>query len=303
MDSFKNLIHDTIKENRPKLSESSIKTYISTLFNLHKHLNLKSSTTTSTTPTTLAFFNDEKPILNYLVDKPPQSRKSILSALYILTNNPKYREQMIVDCKVVNDEYKNQKKDTKERDNWISIDEIKSKYDQLFKKVKAIFSKHMIADYSTIMDYFLLAFLGGVSGLAPRRSLDYAWLKINNYDKTKDNYYKAGKLYFNKYKTSNKYGLQILEVPSELNGIIKKWLKINKEDYMLFSTNHNPLSSSQISKMLNKIFDGKKISVDMLRHIYLTDLYKHIPSIRDMEKTAEDMGHSVETAMTYIKRD
>jgi len=303
MDSLKILIHDKIKENRPKLSESSIKTYISTLFNLHKHLNLKSSTNTTTTNTTLAFFNDEKPILNYLVDKPPQSRKSILSALYILTNNPKYREQMIVDCKVVNDEYKNQKKDTKERDNWISIDEIKSKYDQLFKKVKAIFSKHMIADYSTIMDYFLLAFLGGVSGLAPRRSLDYALLKINNYDKTKDNYYKAGKLYFNKYKTSDKYGLQILEVPSELNGIIKKWLKINKGDYMLFSTNHNPLSSSQISKMLNKIFDGKKISVDMLRHIYLTDLYKHIPSIRDMEKTAEDMGHSVETAMTYIKRD
>jgi hypothetical protein len=303
MDSFKNLIHDTIKENRPKLSESSIKTYISTLFNLYKHLNLKSSTTTTPTPTTLEFFNDEKPILNYLADKPPQSRKSILSALYILTNNAKYREQMILDCKVVNDEYKNQKKDTKEKDNWISIDEIKSKYDELFKKVKAIFSKHMIADYSTIMDYFLLAFLGGVSGLAPRRSLDYALLKINNYDKTKDNYYKAGKLYFNKYKTSDKYGLQILEVPYEVNNIIKKWLKINKGDYMLFSTNKNPLSSSQISKMLNKIFDGKKISVDMLRHIYLTDLYKHIPSLKDMEKTAEDMGHSVETAMTYIKRD
>ena len=303
MDSLKILIHNKIKENRPKLSESSIKTYISTLFNLHKHLNSKSSTTTTTTTTTLAFFNDEKPILDYLDDKTPQSRKSILSALYILTNNPKYREQMIVDCKVVNDEYKNQKKDTKERDNWISIDEIKSKYDESFKKVKAIFSKSMIADYSTIMDYFLLAFLGGVSGLAPRRSLDYALLKINNYDKTKDNYYKAGKLYFNKYKTSDKYGLQILEVPSELNGIIKKWLKINKGDYMLFSTNHNPLSSSQISKMLNKIFDGKKISVDMLRHIYLTDLYKHIPSIRDMEKTAQDMSHSLSTALTYIKRD
>jgi integrase len=299
MDSFKNLIRDTIKENRPKLSESSIKTYISTLYNLHKNLN--SSHSSNKSSVTLAFFNDEKPILDYLDDKPPQSRKSILSALYILTNNPKYREQMIVDCKVVNDEYKNQKKDTKERDNWISIDEIKSKYDELFKKVKAIFSKSMIADYSTIMDYFLLAFLGGVSGLAPRRSLDYALLKINNYDKTKDNYYKAGKLYFNKYKT--KYGLQILEVPSELNGIIKKWLKINKGDYMLFSTNKNPLSSSQISRMLNKIFDGKKISVDMLRHIYLTDLYKNVPSIRDMEKTAQDMSHSVETAMTYIKRD
>ena len=301
MDSFKNLIRDTIKENRPKLSESSIKTYISTLYNLHKNLN--SSHSSNKSSVTLAFFNDEKPILDYLDDKPPQSRKSILSALYILTNNPKYREQMIVDCKVVNDEYKNQKKDTKERDNWISIDEIKSKYDELFKKVKAIFSKSMIADYSTIMDYFLLAFLGGVSGLAPRRSLDYALLKINNYDKTKDNYYKAGKLYFNKYKTSDKYGLQILDVPKEVNNIIKKWLKINKGDYMLFSTNKNPLSSSQISRMLNKIFDRKSISVDMLRHIYLSDLYKNVPSIRDMEKTAQDMAHSLGTAMTYVKRD
>ena len=64
------------------------------------------------------------------------------------------------------------------------------------------------------------------------------------------------------------------------------------KNYMLFSSKKNPLSSSQISRMLNKIFDGKKISVDMLRHIYLSDLYKHVPSIRDMEKTAEDMGHS-----------
>jgi hypothetical protein len=55
--------------------------------------------------------------------------------------------------------------------------------------------------------------------------------------------------------------------------------------------------------MLNKIFDGKSISVDMLRHIYLSDLYKNVPSIRDMEKTAQDMAHSLETAMTYVKRD
>jgi integrase len=298
MESFKNLIRDTIKENRPKLSESSIKTYVSTLFNLYKNLNLNKSSLT-----TLAFYNDATPILEYLLDKPPKSRKSILSALYILTNNIKYREKMIEDCKVVNENYKNQKKNTKEKENWIDIDEIKSKYTNLLSKVKAMFSKTMVGDYTTIMDYFLLAFLGGVSGLAPRRSLDYVLLKINNYDKTKDNYYKAGKLYFNRYKTSDKYGLQILDVPKEVNNIIKKWLKINKGDYMLFSTNKNPLSSSQISRMLNKIFDGKSISVDMLRHIYLTDLYKHVPSIKDMEKTAQDMAHSLETAMTYVKRD
>ena len=32
---------------------------------------------------------------------------------------------MIEDCKVVNENYKNQKKNTKEKENWIDIDEIK----------------------------------------------------------------------------------------------------------------------------------------------------------------------------------
>ena len=40
----------------------------------------------------------------------------------------------------------------------------------------------------------------------------------------------------------------------------------------------------------------------MLRHIYLTDTYKDIPEINKMENLAKDMGHSVSTAMEYIKR-
>ena len=298
MNEFRNLIHDKIRENRPKLSESSIKTYVSILFNLHnKHLK------NDDTKTLNFFSQNENEILDFLKSSPPKSRKSVLSALFVLTNNPVYRERMIDDCKTVNQSYKEQKKDVKEEENWISVEEIKAKYNELLAKVKAIFNKQMIGDYKIIMDYFLLAFLGGVSGLAPRRSLDYALLKINHYDKTKDNYYKAGKLYFNRYKTSDKYGLQVLDVPPELNTIIKKWLKINKGDYMLFSSNKMPLTSSQISKMLNKIFDGKHISVDMLRHIYLTNLYKDMPSLINMEKTAHDMAHSVNTAMQYVKRD
>jgi len=57
------------------------------------------------------------------------------------------------------------------------------------------------------------------------------------------------------------------------------------------------------SVLLNTIFDGKHISCDMLRHIYLTNLYKDVPALTQMEKTAEDMGHSVGQAMLYIKRD
>ena len=296
MTDFRENIRERIMENRPQLSSSSVKTYVSILFNLHKHLQQQH--------TDISWFDSSlNHILDYLKDKPSQSRKSVLSALFVLTDNPKFRELMIDDCKVVNDNYKKQQKSTKEQENWISVEEIKAKYENLLDKVKQMFSKTMVGDYKVIMDFFLVALLGGVSGLAPRRSLDYALMKIRNYDTKNDNYYKAGKLYFNRYKTSQKYGLQILDVPLELNTIIKKWIKINKGDYMLFSSNKMPLTSSQISRMLNKIFDEKKVSVDMLRHVYLTDLYKGMPSLVNMEKTAKEMGHSVQTALTYVKRD
>ncbi len=295
--AFRELLSERLVENRPHLSSSSLKTYISILFNLHKHLQQDHSD--------LSWFNtsiDE--IINYLKDKPSQSRKSTLAALFVLTNNPKFRELMIDDCKVVNENYKNQKKSTKEKENWISKDLIKNKYDDLYTTVKKMFSKTAVADTSVIVEYLLIALLGGVlPSFAPRRSLDYALMKIRNYDVKKDNYYKAGKLYFHTYKTSNVYGLQVISVPDELNKIIKKWIKINDTDYLLFSTNRNPLSSSQITRLLNKIFDGKKVSVDLLRHIYLTDYYKNIPALRDMEALARDMGHSVSTAMTYIKKE
>jgi hypothetical protein len=108
--------------------------------------------------------------------------------------------------------------------------------------------------------------------MPPRRSQDYGLMKIRNYDPKVDNYYKAGKFYFNKYKTAKTYGLQTLDVPKELNTLLKKWVKLNSNDYMLYSTNDNKLSSPQINRILNEAF-GKAISTNMLRHIYLTDRY------------------------------
>ena len=137
--------------------------------------------------------------------------------------------------------------------------------------------------------------------MAPRRSLDYSEMKIRNYDVKTDNYYKGNKFFFNKYKTVKSYGTQSIEVPKQLNDLLKKWIKINERDYMLYSSNGNKINPPQITRILNKIF-GKKISTSMLRHIYLTDTYKNIHEINKMENLAKDMGHSVTTAMEYIKR-
>ena len=294
--SFREKIKSALKEKREKLTDSSLKTYVSILSNLHKQMNA--------TDDDLDWFNkQEREIFEHLK---AQTRKSVLSALFILTGNDEYRKIMLDDCKVVNENYKSQKMSDKEKENWIEVKEIQDIHDNLLAKVKAMFSKNMMSDYQTIIDYFLIACLGGVSGILPRRSLDYALLKIRNYDTSntsRDNYYKAGKFYFNTYKTSSKYGLQILDVPKELNTMIKKWIKLNDTDYLLFSSNKKPLSSPQISRMLNKIFGGKHISTDMLRHIYLTAYYKDIPKLKEMEKLSQDMGHSLNQQMLYAKKE
>ena len=78
------------------------------------------------------------------------------------------------------------------------------------------------------------------------------------YDTKKDNYYKANKMYFNVYKTDSTYGMQVLDVS---NVILKKWIKMSKNDYMLYSSNGNKLSSPRITRILNKVFDKKFLQV------------------------------------------
>jgi hypothetical protein len=49
---------------------------------------------------------------------------------------------------------------------------------------------------------------------------------------------------------------------------------------------------------------GKSISVDYLRSIYLSHIYKDVPKLEHLENIATQMGHSISTAMTdYVKKD
>jgi hypothetical protein len=163
-----------------------------------------------------------------------------------------------------------------------------------------MFSKKAKFDDGKFIQFLLVAFLSGVI-MPPRRSMDYSEMMIRNYDPKVDNYYKAGKFYYNKYKTAKTYGQQTLDVPKQLNTLIKKWIKLNNNDYMLYSTNGNKLSSPHINRILNEAF-GKAISTNMLRHIYLTEQYKNVPAIADMQELAQSMGHSTNQAMEYVKR-
>jgi hypothetical protein len=293
--SFREEIANQIKSKRPNLSASSLKTYVSILFNLQKKLDPDNSD--------LKFFDEDDKIIDSLGSKEPQTRKTTLSALFVLTGKSTYNDLMLQDCKQVNDIYKMQRKSKKQEEGWMTIEEIKKIYDELFTTVTAMFSKKLLSNYQTIVHFILLGCLGGgCSGLPPRRSLDYTEMKIKNYDVNKDNYYKNGVMYFNIYKTSKTYGQQTLDVKTlapEFNKIIKKWVICNPTDYLLFSSVEKKLEPSQVTRMINNIL-GKAVSTDLLRHIYLTEKYGKVQA--EMQSDSQAMGHDMQTQALYIKK-
>ena len=99
---FREQIAEKLKEKRPNLSASSLKTYTSILFNLRKKLDPDNDD--------MKFFEEDDKILDSLKDKEPQTRKTTLSALFVLTGKSSYNDLMLTDCRHTNEIYKEQKK-------------------------------------------------------------------------------------------------------------------------------------------------------------------------------------------------
>jgi hypothetical protein len=88
-----------------------------------------------------------------LNSKPAVTRKTILSALFILTGNGEYQKQMLSDCKDVNTLYKQQKKTDKQEENWMTIEEIKNIYDNHYNSVNTMLKRKIITDTKVVMNY------------------------------------------------------------------------------------------------------------------------------------------------------
>jgi hypothetical protein len=124
---------------------------------------------------------------------------------------------------------------------------------------------------------------------------------------------------FNSYKTSSKYGTQIIDINDALWDALSKYFyhhiciskknKLSKTpmlapneygDWFLMYKNNKPLDKvNSITRILNKIFD-KAIGSSMLRHIFLTDTYGD--TLEQAQKDAKEMAHSSGMQKDYIKK-
>jgi hypothetical protein len=289
MTEFRQSLGELLCKER-NLSDSTCKTYTSLLMSLQKKL--------SDNEPKLSFYKNNKNEIMEHIDtlEKPQTKKTLLSALFVLTADDDYREKMLENVKVVNDHYKQQKTDPERLKNVKSFDEIKLLHNQ-FKNAY----KNNPTNENQMNLLISSVCSGAMEGLPPRRVLDYAILKTKNFNRETDNYFEKGKFYFNQYKTKQK-GKQELEVPKELVTLINKRKKQSTSDYLLENESGEPYTQSSLSKKIKKLFQGN--SQDVLRSIFLSNLYKDLPAVAFLQDTADKMGHSISSALGYyVKKD
>jgi len=294
------MIIDLLKSKGIK--DSSIKLYLSNLKRLNNNNDIK----------TLTFLKNSKKVLDFINNKSENTKRTyLISICTVLNLDPKYKKNYDEYYKLLKESNgllkNNTTKSEKQEENWMEQDEITSIYKNIESEVEKFRTKKKLneSEYNILLNYVILSIY---TLIPPRRSLDYIKMLIGN-DTNKDFNYidiNDSKFIFNNFKTAGTYKTQIIDIPNNLMSVIKLYLTKRKgiKSKLPFLVNFKgePLTtSSQMTRILNKIFN-KKVSVSMLRNMFLTNKYKDINKEKIDDATA--MGTSSSNADNqYIKLD
>jgi len=305
-------IRERIIENRPNLTLSSIKTYMSIINKTSRDISNKLETPDD-------IIEHHKEILESLMTYKPNIRKTKLSAFIVVLDQKddtpddvkeiidNYRKQLFADADDVDKDEKKQKLTESQEKNYITWDEVLKIYENLRTEAEPLFKLENLnkKQYNKLQEFVLLSLYVLTP---PRRSLDYAQFKIKSIDESTDNYMtvkgrkKEGTLVFNAYKNSKRLGKQEVKISNALRNIIQKWMLKNPNEYLITTNTGNRIEQPRVNLMLNNIFN-KNIGSSLLRHIYLTHKYGDV-DLEEMEKTTHEMGNSeIERTLKYVKKN
>lgn len=206
---------------------------------------------------------------------------------------------------------KNEKSE-KQADNWISWSDIQKKASELKTDISQFLSNKTLtaAQFDKLLNYVVLSLY---TDIPPRRNADYLYMyvvkKLPKEIETNKNYYDLSthKFVFYVYKTAKTYNKQEIDVPESLQTTLATYLKYHplakstKNAYkLLVKYDGTPITTvNAITRILNRVFDGKKVGSSMLRHIYLSSKYGD--TLQEMKEDSAEMGHSTNQQKDYIK--
>jgi integrase len=295
---------DFIKEKRPKLSQSSVNTYVSLIRRLYKQVFPKDDEIDTDK---LLTHKDE--VIEYLKNGlKPKGRATMLAAIVVCTDKDEaYRNMMLKDIKEKEAETDKQELTDKQKANWLTQEAIQERLEELKHESAFIYKKATKTpqDLQRLQSYIILNLYGGQL-IAPRRALDFTAMKIHgDIDQNEDNYidYKNKRFVFNKFKTVRSHGQESLAIPTALMTILKKWIEANPNEYLLIDGKGQGLDSVTLNQRINKIFpDKKNIGVNGFRKVYLTNKFGDTIKVnKELEATMKEMGSSSSVSNSYIK--
>lgn len=171
-------------------------------------------------------------------------------------------------------------------------------------------------DFKLISQYFILCLYTMTS---PVRN-DWALVtfhSVKGFENIghRDNNYlvqrKSGyQVYWNQYKTSKKYKEVVLDIPKNLEKIIRKHIKYLKKWFpdnnrLLLNSRFEPMSRISLTKFLQSMFFSyfrKKIGTSHIRTIFLSHKYSH-KADEERKNVAREMLHSEETQQKFYVKE
>ena len=259
----------------------------------------------------LKFLNRPKSVIQVIEnmkDASVNTRKAfyiaIVATLKTLKRGPTkaletYRAKQLEYNNAVSEQYNKQELSPSEVEKFVSWTDILAVREKMKEATAFNTYSKMYQDYVLVCLYTYL----------PPARLDYGALKIVDKlpEKLTDNYYVTGtpEIVLSQYKTVNKYGVHHIKIPNELAQILDKFIQILPEpvNYLLMNSNNELMSEASLSKNLTRIFmkyTGKKVSVNILRHSYVTHHMAGQKTKKELDEFASGMMHS--TAMDVIYR-
>ncbi len=296
-------LHKIIRAHKPKITESTIKSYLSNLRGLSKKLGCQDVDEK-------CFIERQADVFNLLEDETPKTRKTKLASIVVLLESlkapadivDKYRAMMLSDSESSKKDEEKQEMSEKLKKEMKPWEHFKLIAENNLKKYKKLLIQPVETLTNEERNNLINLMISLVyTEIPPRRLLDYQDFKIGgDIDPDTDNYWdkKKKKFVFSNYKTRATYGTQTIAIPTFLNTLLGKYEKLIG-NYLL---GEGGMSKTMLNRRVQKVFNGA--SVNTLRHSFISSVVlKDMPRLNNLKKIAEEMGHSLEEQMLYKKFD
>jgi len=314
MDDFAKLL----KDKKPNLSEQSVKVYLSCWSSLKKLFERDNND--------IDFLLEPKVVVKKLTDTYDKlnSIKLKLACVVVILKTldaEKYADEIteynnVIDSMAskINRVVSMNKKTEKQKENWLSEDEMMQIEEYLLSLVPANFviktNKQMIHFRNYVL-YILQNFLGTRNDLADAKIM-FRPKDIESLDKEYnyillDKKNKKVAYLMNNYKNEKKMGSIESDIDSKYYAVLVKYLKsvleFNNDGYLMLNDNMtSKMTSNRLGVIYGNLAEGsgidKKMSTTTTRHINAS---KSLEQVEKLKADARKMGHSLEMHLKYMK--